>query len=128
MKQLPFSNDQDFFKSHQLNDNGELLKTIPEMPQQSINNNSISSDVVQFKNKIESMFNEVDNVIKEIIEDLTEKCVKKYYEGKKYLENNKIKLILKKLYNFYTFGIVLIFAVEKLFAQKLIKTLITSIL
>jgi hypothetical protein len=27
-------------------------------------------------------------VIKEIIEDLTEKCVKKYYEGKKYLENN----------------------------------------
>lgn len=27
-------------------------------------------------------------VIRELIEDLTEKCVKKYYEGKKYLENN----------------------------------------
>ena len=73
MDKSPFKNDENFFKSHELNGNGELLlKAIPKMPEQKINNynkeRKVPSEVKKFKDKVESMCNEIDNIIKEVID------------------------------------------------------------
>lgn len=72
MKKSVFD-DKNFFKSHQLKKNGELLlKAIPEMPVNNINNNTLEKtipiEITKFKNKTENLFKEIDFLMKEIIE------------------------------------------------------------
>ena len=72
MKKSPFLDDQDFFKSNELSENGELLtKAIPEMkkePPKKIGPPNAPPKIAKFKKETETMFSKVDVLIKEIIE------------------------------------------------------------
>ncbi len=76
MKNSPFLEGNDFFKSHELKENGELLlKAIPEMPKEKQKKEiSIKSgpkkptkEVTKFKNETENLFKKLDDIVKDAI-------------------------------------------------------------
>lgn len=77
MGKSPFLDDNDFFKSHKIGERGELLiKSIPELPQnkppkqqimQKMGPKKPTPEVTKFKKKIESNIEELDQVIKDVV-------------------------------------------------------------
>jgi len=76
IKKSIFSNNIDFFKSNSLEENG-MLKSIPTMPvkeyQERIEQKrkEIPVEVIQFKQKVQNQFKDMDELIKECVTEIS---------------------------------------------------------